>query len=251
MSRLACICLITISALISASYGYECPESLKQTCIECDIDNKCVKCKLGYFKTQGICLQCDAGCIECRSLQLCDSCDSGFVLKEGLCKGCHANCKTCQFDENYCTSCKSDYKLDDRSMCHYRYALLLFLVALGLIIGFLTCIMVLIKKCLSRRRPKPAQYGSVLDKDILRRPYHESKVVSVEEIGKTIEQNDISVVGNGKGGSTAKSFLEADDESDEGSTKEIITQISRGDLDSQPVHGAVLVRQNRKSTKQR
>lgn len=219
--------IIVVLSLSVSVAALVCPEGLRQICLDCDIDKKCQICKLGYYKVGGNCLACDQGCIDCRGQRQCLYCTAGYILKHGTCMACTVNCRSCKIEETYCTSCDDDYKLSSQNTCEYKYTLILFMVGFGLVIFSLTCIILVIKCCTTKKLGKPEKkdkYQSVLDRDILKRAAPDSVVITVDEIGKTCEQNDISVVGKskgkGKGGSTLKSFLEADDGYD------ILTHIS-------------------------
>lgn len=207
---------------------HECPESLKYTCLECDSDAKCLKCKLGYFLNQGICLQCNKGCLECTDQDKCLFCNQGFLLDDGKCVRCNPNCLSCQFSESYCTSCNDNYILDSNNQCEFKYTLLIFLASLVVLIFLITCCMVLIKKYIGNnlKGKQTINYGSVLDGDILRRPKRSEVVSSVDEIGKTKEEKDLSVVGDNPGGSNIRSFLEGENGYPDGSPYDLITQIS-------------------------
>ena len=216
MTKTRAFAILLILVAMEGVMCYECPEELKQTCEECNIDNKCVQCRLGFYLEDGICISCLPGCIECLDRDLCQVCTVGYALNMGKCEACQTNCLTCEFEANYCTSCREDYKLDTKNTCHFKYAMILFLCALGLVIFVITFLLVGIKKCAARRsKNKPQNYGSVLDDETSSKQKFVTVVQDVQDIGKTNDLNDISVVGTVKGGSTVKSFLEPQQEVDD------------------------------------
>lgn len=147
---------------------HECPEEYQQTCISCDINNKCVNCRLGYFLDQGVCLPCMQGCIDCAAAGVCDVCTTGYALSNDTCIRCEPDCLTCLFEANHCTSCIPDYKLDNNSTCHYKYAMIMFLAALILVILIVTFTLVGIKKCVTtKKKSAPQKYESVLDDETM------------------------------------------------------------------------------------
>jgi len=98
----------------------------------------------------------------------------------------------CKGSADNCLECQSDYKLDAKNNCHYRYTLILILVCSLFVTVFVCGILVAVRGCCTQTQAKPENYGSVLDDEIRK---HAATVVScIQEIGKTEDENDISVV---------------------------------------------------------
>ena len=184
----------------------DCPEELASTCIECDINNKCVECKLGYYVIEGVCLACMTGCVDCEQKASCKACTAGFALNNSVCVECHKNCVQCVDDPENCLECKEDYNLDLNNVCHYKYTLYLLLAA-TIFVSTLVCgITVIVRKCAELGRPQLQAYDSVLD-DESRRKGALTVVSHVHEIGQTEDDRDISVVESFKKAPDVRSFI--------------------------------------------
>jgi hypothetical protein len=98
----------------------------------------------------------------------------------------------CTESADNCLQCQSEYRLDAKNNCHYRYTLILILVCSLFVTVFVCGILVALKGCFTQGKAKSENYGSVLDDEIRK---HAITVVScVQEIGKTQDEHDISVV---------------------------------------------------------
>ena len=95
-------------------------------CAECN-STKCTKCKSDMLLKDGKCVACpkNAKCNGTENF----TCNSSFIKKGNLCLHCPAGCSSCEFvskntTEVKCTSCESQFRLDDRigkdSMCRPR-----------------------------------------------------------------------------------------------------------------------------------
>lgn len=172
---------------------YQCPDIKAETCTSCDINGDCMSCIPAYYLSDGYCLRCKPGCTSCvNEASNCSTCAEGFYLEEATCSPCENTCLVCQGSADNCLECQSDYKLDSRNNCHYRYTLILILVCSLFVTVFVCGILVAVRGCCTQAHAKPENYGSVLDDEIRK---HAATVVScVQEIGKTEDENDISVV---------------------------------------------------------
>src|SRR3990167_153849 len=180
-------------AVATNGQSFPCPEIKRDTCVTCNINQDCESCIPGYYLDQGYCLKCGFGCSSCiTSATNCTGCAESYFLQDAECKACESTCLTCVDSANNCLMCQSDYKLDSQNNCHYRYTLILILVCSLFVTVFICGILVAIRGCCSQHNAKPENYGVVLDDEIRK---HAATVVScVQEIGKTEDQNDISVV---------------------------------------------------------
>ncbi|EDR26651.1 protein serine/threonine kinase, putative [Entamoeba dispar SAW760] len=112
-------------------------------------NNQCSVCKDGYFKTsEGICSSCGTNCIKCTDSDFCLECSDSYYLttmgkctvnelpnceysstkgctrcfdhfyldSDGNCQPCSNTCLTCFKNASFCTSCPTDYYLD-QSTC--------------------------------------------------------------------------------------------------------------------------------------
>ena len=184
----------------------ECPEELRSTCIECDINNKCVECKLGYYVIEGVCLACMTGCVDCEQAASCKACTTGYALNNSLCVQCHKNCVQCIGDPENCVECKEDYNLDINNVCHYKYTIYLLLAATVFVSTLICGIIMIVRKCAELGRPQMQSYDSVLD-DESRRKGALTVVSHVHEIGQTESDHDISVVESFKKAPDPRSFI--------------------------------------------
>jgi Giardia variant-specific surface protein len=186
--------LCTLVSIIASSrcQPYICPEIKRDTCIACDINGDCESCIPGYYIDSGYCIKCNAGCSSCTNDKICTGCNEGYFLDQSACKSCDSTCLMCTGSADNCLQCQSDYRLDARNNCHYRYTLILILVCSMFVTVFVCGILVAVKGCCTQTQAKPENYGAVLDDEIRK---HGITVVScVQEIGKTEDENDISVV---------------------------------------------------------
>ncbi|BFU22689.1 protein kinase domain containing protein [Entamoeba histolytica] len=111
-------------------------------------NNQCSVCKDGYFKTsEGVCSSCTTGCNKCKDSSLCLECSDSYYLttmgkcvanelpncelsskkgctrcfdhfyldSNGNCQECNKTCLTCFKNASFCTSCQSDYYLDQNT----------------------------------------------------------------------------------------------------------------------------------------
>lgn len=105
----------------------KCDENLN--CKTCEYNNAqyCTSCKEGYFLFEGLtpegnrcevcnvdsCFYCDDN--EDRSAK----CYEGFYLDNSVCAVCDTSCRTCEDLPNFCTSCFSNYYLNETTKtCH-------------------------------------------------------------------------------------------------------------------------------------
>lgn len=187
-------CLVLCTTLLQVEcQPYPCPETKAETCTSCDINGDCESCIPAYFLDQGYCLRCNSGCTNCvDTASKCSSCAEGYFLQETTCSPCENTCLVCKGSADNCLECQSDYKLDAKNNCHYRYTLILILVCSLFVTVFVCGILVAVRGCCTQTQAKPENYGSVLDDEIRK---HAATVVScIQEIGKTEDENDISVV---------------------------------------------------------
>lgn len=205
---------------------YQCPELKRDTCVTCDINGDCESCIPGYFLDSGYCLRCNTGCVDCSVVASnCSTCSEGFYLNTASCLPCESTCLICTNSPDNCQECQADYKLDAKNNCHYRYTLILILVCSLFVTVFICGILIAIKGCCISNTAKPENYGSVLDDEIRK---HAATVVScVQEIGKTEDEHDISVVeSESRPKKQQQSFL--DPLNDSVDTKGILSNLDEG-----------------------
>ena len=206
--------LVILNMLVVSVVG-DCPEQLQELCLECDINNKCIDCKLGYYVSDGICLKCSNECLDCNDGETCITCATGYVLINEVCAPCDKYCIQCEIDPHYCTECKADFKLDADNTCHYRYTLILIITAALLVTCVLGTIFVIVKRCCGNAAAKPENYGIVLDDET--RSHMKTVLTHKIDIGKTNENLDLSAVRpsiyQASGGSTSKSFFDPQNDS--------------------------------------
>lgn len=242
------VSLIVLPTLVLSNIASSnpCPDNMREICLDCDEAGACIKCKPGYFKYKSSCSKCLHQCIECDQADKCIQCSPDhFRTSHGQCSRCSKNCLTCLDDAHFCTSCSVGYKLDNRKTCHYKFALILFLLALGFVLLIIAVIILLAKRCCTSSANQVAQpkYDSVLDRETLAQIHKKTVLTHVEEIGRDCEENDISVVGVHRGGSTLKSFLARDNEEQEG-PEDILKQLT--DSTSAEVKPKVFTRRTKK-----
>lgn len=201
--------LTTLTIVIGKVWGfeseYECPEEIRSTCIKCDINNKCVECKIGYYVTEGVCLSCMAGCVECEEASVCLTCAAGFTVFQSICQICEENCNQCAGDPNFCTECKEDYSLDAHNTCHYRFTIYIILASAIFVTCFICGLSLIVRKAIELRTHK-THYESVLDDESKRRGA-QTVVSHVHEIGQTGDLCDLSVVESKKAAPTQNAFI--------------------------------------------
>ena len=69
--------LLILLTIVSACHGQEvwpCPDVLADTCLYCNINRLCEKCKIGYYKFDDKCFNCMPGCFDCDTYEACATC---------------------------------------------------------------------------------------------------------------------------------------------------------------------------------
>ena len=191
MLKLATTKLLLLVAFILAQVNSECPSELKDVCLNCDINNQCTQCIIGYYVIEGKCLLCQEGCLECSSMTQCSSCISRYTLLNETCVACNSKCSTCQGEPNYCMDCIDGYKLDANHECHYRYTLILLGGGACAILVFMLLVFTLVNRCVKPRRDNES-YGNVLDDET--RIQQKTVMSHKADIGVTENMLDLSEV---------------------------------------------------------
>jgi hypothetical protein len=90
------------------------PNVTDPNCLASDLNSFCIRCKTGYYITNGICYLADT---MCKTFNLtggqCLTCYDGYVLQQTKCVALtqQANCKTFDF-QNVCIECVDKFYLN-------------------------------------------------------------------------------------------------------------------------------------------
>lgn len=103
-------------------------------CMITDLSN-CTSCKIGYYLSDGTCLECPDGCKTCTSATRCLSCNNSYTLefpdiqfRQHLCVQCLYPCLTCFGNKYSCTSCVSGYYFNGwKCVATFNYGILVVL----------------------------------------------------------------------------------------------------------------------------
>lgn len=198
-------------------------------CQVCDENNFCIECRQGYWLSplepgapDGYCQQCSPGCIECVSTDACLVCESSYAQFTLDCPVCEKGCSSCDYASDNCTSCISNYKLDQKHQtCYFKYTL-------HLIVGgaLAICILILLVRCLFKwilAPRKPKKYPqSVLDLETAKNTYYVNDVIKIgqtdeKEFSRVESRNGDYIKYNAQG-PQLKSFLQ-DQSTDHGTNE--------------------------------
>ncbi|KAL4502619.1 hypothetical protein ABPG73_014376 [Tetrahymena malaccensis] len=103
----------------------KCIKQCHSSCKECsdpqDI-SKCISCNDGFYLDSGYCKKCISPCNTCKNLNECQSCETGYTFDATSSKcqpQCDTSCLTCSKpnDQNSCLSCKDGSFLNNSSQC--------------------------------------------------------------------------------------------------------------------------------------
>lgn len=200
---------VLLVVCLGGTQALPCDESMRrQHCLDCNADNYCIECTVGYFvapsmasSSGGHCVRCSDKCLECTS-ERCTRCETGYISYPDKCIPCEYGCQSCEGFPNKCTSCIDYYKLDMEGECYFRYAILITLCT----IVILSSLLALFYYCIGSLRNSTRQRGksnkengeSILGDEFRQTP---TLIVDVTQIGKQSDTSqDLSLVADSNDG---------------------------------------------------
>ncbi|ELP92365.1 hypothetical protein EIN_441950 [Entamoeba invadens IP1] len=115
------VCATTSSRCLSCGVGYgvdkngQCQKCIDVNCLDCELYDKCSKCKEDTILTDGSCVSCSVdNCKTCDLNGFCVECKSSYYPNDGVCQSydlSSLNCVETSTTRNECLKCNINYYL--------------------------------------------------------------------------------------------------------------------------------------------